>query len=628
MRVLERLRRHIRETAYKFEQWSIQRRLILAYVLIMLIPSLIVSWVLFREMSGGYIDKIREETENGLRLELVNVRSNIETMLRTAEMPLSDHEVLDYLVRKEAADTAEAMEIKDKFVPPLDRLQWNNPKIAHIRVFSDNPYIDEMYPVFWKEARIAQEPWFTAVNELDGEFYWQLSPHDNELIERGSMADRVPLPKVMLIREVIYPAGNHAGMIEVDMRLRDFFPKVYRTFEGEQAQMAVVDRSGQVYYNQDNTWYADSGVTDEMLVMLADRDDRSPFRHVRFTAAGEPMLGTIAYIEEIDARLVNVVSLTPALRELTATRNKLIAAIVGLLVILSAVTYYSNAFILKRLIILRDSMKKVRQGDFAFDIPVRGGGEVGELAHHFRKMLKKINELIAEAVQKQAASKETELRSLKNQIDSHFLYNTLENIKMMAEIDGKYEISDALTSLGGLMRYNLRWTSEYVRLADELAHIANYVAIMNIRFERKVELVDSVPKRFHGQEVLKLSLQPIVENAVKHGFRDGGNRGLKIRLDCREDGDAIVIELTDNGFGMPPEAVEALQAKLESGMPAEPEAGHDESSSPGGIGLLNVQRRIRLYYGPAYGLRVESEAGSYTRVIMRLPHTFTNGEAI
>src|SRR5690606_15622779 len=136
-------------------------------------------------------------------------------------------------------------------------------------------------------------------------------------------------------------------------------------------------------------------------------------------------------------------------------------------------------------------------------------------------------------------------------------------------------------------------------------------------------LVDSVPKRFHGQEVLKLSLQPIVENAVKHGFRDGGNRGLKIRLDCREDGDAIVIELTDNGFGMPPEAVEALQAKLDGGMPAEPEAGHDESSSPGGIGLLNVQRRIRLYYGPAYGLRVESEAGSYTRVIMRLPHTFT-----
>ena len=625
MAMKQRLGRWFREIAFKMEQWPIQQRLIMTYIVILLIPSLIIAWLLFREMSADYIDKVRRENESAMELERANVESNMETMLRAAELAYTYKDVEDYLRLVREPETLELMNIRDSLVSIMTHLQNTNPKIRHIRIFSDNENVRELYPVFWHESRIAGEPWFGTVIGLNGQIWWQVSPDDDELMRRGVADDKVQLPKMMLLREIEYISGVHAGMLEVDMRLYNFFPSIYTRYEGQQAQMAAVDRDGNLYYNRDNPWLAEAGVAEEQLRELAASAGTSRIRSVRFQADGRPMLAVTAWFDQLDLHLINVVSLEQALRDMDEARNKLIAAIVFLLAVLSTVTYFSVKLILKRLIILRDSMKKVRQGDFAFDIPVRGGGEVGELAHHFRKMLKKINELIADAVRKQAASKEAELRTLKNQIDSHFLYNTLENIKMLAEIEGKYEISDALTSLGGLMRYNLRWTSEYAQLGDELAHVANYIAIMNIRFERKIRLTTDIPDRFLGCEMLKLTLQPIVENAVKHGLAEGGGRGLEIRLACRAEQGMLVLIVEDDGRGMTPEQTAALNGKLErSGAPLAPE-GAARDGADSGIGLLNVQQRIRLYYGPDCGLSVDSEAGRYTRVTMRLPLRIENG---
>jgi len=627
MAMKQRLGRWIREIAYKMEQWPIQQRLIMTYIVILLIPSLLIAWLLFRDMSAEYIDKARRESESAMEVERANVESNIETMLRAAELAYTYKDVEEYLRLVREPETLELMNIRDHLVSVMTHLQNTNPKIRHIRIFTDNENVRELYPVFWRESRIAGEPWYETVNGLNGQIHWQVSPSDDELMRRGVVDDVVPAPVMMLLREIEYISGVHAGVLEVDMRLQNFFPSIYTRYEGQPAQMVAVDRSGELYFNRDNPWLAEAGVTEEQLKELAAAAGTDRIRSVPFRADGRPMLAVIAYFDQLDMHLINVVSLEQVLHDMNEARNKLIAAIVFLLVVLSTVTWFSVKLILKRLIILRDSMKKVRQGDFSFDIPVRGGGEVGELAHHFRKMLKKINELIADAVRKQAASKEAELRTLKNQIDSHFLYNTLENIKMLAEIEGKFEISDALTSLGGLMRYNLRWTSEYAQLRDELAHVANYIAIMNIRFERKIRLTTDIPERWLGCEMLKLTLQPIVENAVKHGIAEGGGRGLEIRMACREERGMLVLTVEDDGKGMTPEQTAALNVKLEQGgafmLPDEPAREGKE----GGIGLLNVQQRIRLYYGPGCGLAVESEEGRYTRVTMRLPLRSGNGGA-
>lgn len=228
-----------------------------------------------------------------------------------------------------------------------------------------------------------------------------------------------------------------------------------------------------------------------------------------------------------------------------------------------------------------------------------------------------------EAVNKQAATKEAELNSLKNQIDSHFMYNTLENLKMMAEIGEQYALSDALTSLGGMMRYNLKWTSDYVRLADEIQHIGNYIAIMNIRYDDKLRLQLEITPGFWDRKLPKMSLQPIVENAVKHGIRSaGGEDVLVITVKARELDGRMFISVHDDGRGMTLRKLEELRLTMsmeDEAFRHRHSAGELREREGSGIGLRNVNQRVRLYYGKEYGLQITSREGAWTEVVLSLP---------
>ncbi|QHW33103.1 HAMP domain-containing protein [Paenibacillus rhizovicinus] len=635
-----RLRILAREYLFKLERLSLQKRLIIAYILILLLPSLLISFYIFNELNGNYMKDIVKKSENQLEIERINMNNNLETMERTAQLIQSDMDVRSYLERTSEPNASELIEFDTTVVKSIQRLQFNNPSIEHIRLFSNNMRINEIWPVILLEKRIQSEPWYKKVNELNGTEWWYFDRKDREPI-RPIVADaKEDRPKLSLLREIEYPAGKHVAIMQVDMLLPNVFPNVFRGANDEgQSQMFVLDREGKMFSDGDQTLQAkqtllaNTGMTEadirgELSEHMAGAKGDFSFRWNK-----TPFLGNYIYVEKIDAYVLNVVSLKNVFADINRTRNRIVFANIILLVILSISTYVLNALILKKLHTLAHFMKRVRQGDFNFDFTIRGGGEVGELAHHFRKMLKKINELIADAVTKQAASKETELRSLKNQIDSHFLYNTLENIKMLAEIENQPAISDALTSLGGMMRYNLRWKSEYVRLKDELGHITNYIAVMNLRFDHTVSLQIDVPPDYMNQELLKMSLQPIVENAVKHGMnmKPSEARNMVICISAALVDQAIVIVIADNGVGMTAGTAAELNRKIasdESEVAASSDRAvvpHEKQSEGSGIGLRNVHQRIQLFYGKEYGLFVESGEGAYTRVEMRIPYFIVSG---
>jgi two-component system sensor histidine kinase YesM len=303
--------------------------------------------------------------------------------------------------------------------------------------------------------------------------------------------------------------------------------------------------------------------------------------------------------------------------DISRTRNLIIGVNIGFIFLVTAIAYVLNAFILKNLRRLTETMKRVRRGEPYGSIRVSGGGEVGELAHHFSKLMNTINTLVAQAVHKQALSKEAELRTLHNQIDAHFLYNTLENIKMLAEIENQRTISDALTRLGGMMRYEIR-------------HIQNYIEVMNIRFEHTIGLELNIDSAYLEVEVLKMSLQPIVENSVKHAWNADGIEltDRVVRIDITEAEGDIFISLRDNGLGLTPQQLtqlhEAIYAKEEPG--ADPSGTSSGGYKSGGVGLRNVHQRLQLFYGEAYGLEVQSEAGKWTTVFMSLPKVLLTGD--
>ncbi|MFD0674472.1 sensor histidine kinase [Cohnella sp. GCM10027633] len=611
------------------ERLTLQKRLVIAYILVLLVPSIVISIYIFRGLTGDTIDELKKNTELSLQIEQIHIRNNIETMTRAAQISSADPQVNEYLSKPYEQSVEELLKIRDNELEAILQQQYNNPDIEDIIIYMNSPHTFEIGPIFVRENRIKSSPLYdTIMNAGKGRNVWAFSTMTKELFQRGSSELEDTNPRISLYQEMQYPDGVHVGIVQIDMRLTSFFPNTYNALQEDQSQMLVIDQEGNLYRNPSNRFWMQAGfeeaaIAEQFKLSVADASVPGSYT---FNKNGHAYLGVYSPIRELNAHMLKIVSLDYVYEDINRTRNFILIANVILLAILTLLTNFLNSFILKKLHQLTATMKKVRQGDFRFDLNIRGGGgEVGELAYHFSKMLRKINELIADAVNKKASAKEAELAALRSQIDSHFMFNTLENIKMMAEIDGQVAVSDALTALGGMMRYNMRWTNEHVQLKDELTHIGNYVSIANIRFEDRIRLEIEVDDHMQNHEILKMTLQPIVENAIKHGLR---KREMRIRIRAELDGDTTLITVTDDGVGMTEAQQRELNARIERGDTRSSASDGGNAEQSGGIGLANVHGRIGLHYGKSYGLTVTSVLGEYTCVTIRIPHNILSGRLI
>lgn len=291
-----------------------------------------------------------------------------------------------------------------------------------------------------------------------------------------------------------------------------------------------------------------------------------------------------------------------------------------MLAFLVVLIFFINAIVRKLLRqfyeILR-SIRKVQKGDLDVVIENCGSDEMGELGTQINKMLERIKQLMEDNLNREMLVKNSEIRALQNQINAHFIYNVLESIKMMAEIDGEYAISDAVTALGKLLRYSMKWGNGCVLVEQELEYIKNYMALINLRFDYEIYLSLNIPDVLLKQEIPKMSLQPIVENAIYHGIEQMAE-DTNIYIKGLLEGDDCIIEITDAGRGMTEDEVEQLRRKI---------SGEIDSSggSGNGIGLKNVQDRIHIAFGERYGIEIASKIGCYTKVRVRIPRTYGAG---
>lgn len=611
---------------YWFGRRSLQSRLIAAYIFIILGPSLMVSFYSYQAINNMYVRDAKEKNESLLDMEELHIHTQIESMVRAVQVAYDDLDVREYLANTIEPDAAYLVDFSNNSFKNLTRIQYYNPNVEHLRLFSSSN-VSEIWPIFFRESRVAHEPWYQKAVEMKGMESWAFQYNDPDVIERYKGQPPRRAPKVSLLREMSIPANHHVGMVQVDMLLEKFSPRTYSAIQDNQSQMLIMDSEAQIFTLENNSLLAKYPNMGEAIKERLQSYKDTGTWDIDYTENGKSFLLLHQPIERINADLFNIVSMDGVLEEISHTRNLLIGANIVFITMVTIIAYVLNAFILKNLRLLTEEMKKARRGETYNGITIRGGGEVGELAHHFSKLMNTINTLVAQAVYKQALTKEAELRTLHNQIDSHFLYNTLENIKMLAEIENQRTISDALTSLGGMMRYNFKWSGEYVKLRDEIRHIQNYTEVMNIRFDTPVQLQLDIPEDDLELEVLKMSLQPIVENAVKHGWtgEEATAREISIQVEDWQEAD-IRITVTDNGRGMDEDTLFKLNHRLDTvGMNVKFSGRSGQEVKQQGIGLRNVQERIRLYYGKEYGLKVLSREGHFTQVVMIIPKVMLAG---
>ena len=255
---------------------------------------------------------------------------------------------------------------------------------------------------------------------------------------------------------------------------------------------------------------------------------------------------------------------------------------------------------------LIEAMREVQQGNFDYRIDNKRSDEMGLLMETFNYMVFKIDMLIKEVYQEKLAQKNAELEALQSQINPHFLYNTLDTINWMLLEKKEYEISGIVVSLGEMMKYAISRSSRTVALREEIRHVSNYLLIQKERMEDKLEYEIDIPHQYESVQVPRLILQPLVENAIIHGIETGGK--VSIRVYEREEDGGCWLEVSDNGAGMDEEQLKRLRDGTT-------EMRMDHRS----IGVENVNKRIRLYYGEEFGLMIESRLGEGTVIRFCIP---------
>nr|WP_317363658.1 sensor histidine kinase [uncultured Blautia sp.] len=263
----------------------------------------------------------------------------------------------------------------------------------------------------------------------------------------------------------------------------------------------------------------------------------------------------------------------------------------------------------KPVALLNSQVKKIGNGDFSPNPSIESEDELGEIGRGINKMSARIANLLDKSVEDEREKKNLEIKMLQAQINPHFLYNTLDSIRWIAVIQKNASIVKMVTALSGLLKNMAKGFNEKVTLRAELDFLSDYITIEKMRYMEMFDVeIDVADEELYQAKIIKLTLQPLVENAIFSGIEPGGKNGsIKIRIWQEEE--KLCISVKDDGVGMTEEKIQDIMNN--------PQKRKGDTMS--GIGLPNVDQRIKLVYGNEYGLRIKSQVGEYTEILVTLP---------
>lgn len=594
------IRKYFQKLLTKYNGLGLNVKFMLLIILFIEAVVGIFSVFLFHNMQRNTIQEKVTAIHYEMDRQHAQIRKNVDAINMSTQFFLNDQALQDFLVELKQGHKMSADRLNVFYhnnIASMERMVNSNLYLYQIRVYVDQGDMQEMMPVLYSRDRMNRLAW-AQDNQLYG---WKFNYADT-IFDSYTVAQNSRI--MSLVTSIEDYEHGELAVLEVSMTMDTMFEGLYHTNDG--MVVCFVDETGQQYYgskeDRDNP-YIQAALED----CCVGREEQ--FNHR--TVDGAEIIAGCVEIKELAGTLVCVQDISGAVGKIRRMRNGFVIIMILLIPFLAAGINVVVKSVLQQFYRIIDAIKRVQEGDLNVVIENCGTDEMGELADHVNKMLTEINHLMKEQLDRELLVKNSEIKALQNQINAHFIYNVLESIKMMAEIEEQYDISDAVTTLGKLLRYSMRWTTGNVTVAEEIEYIKNYLKLMNIRFDYEIFLSLNIPECIYAQQIPKMSLQPIVENAIYHGIEQMAE-DTNIYIKGLVEDKSCVIEITDAGRGMSEEEVERLYKKI---------SGEIETTggSGNGIGLKNVQDRIKINFGEEYGIEIASKLGCYTKIMVRIP---------
>ncbi|SDD65803.1 Histidine kinase-, DNA gyrase B-, and HSP90-like ATPase [Paenibacillus sp. UNCCL117] len=307
---------------------------------------------------------------------------------------------------------------------------------------------------------------------------------------------------------------------------------------------------------------------------------------------GRTYMANVSSVTEIGVAVVSLIPQEDFLTQLNTKQNESILSILAVFLFSILVFVLLLIRFTKPIYSMLRSMKQVGTGDFQASVPVKGNDEIALLGNNFNRMVVRLRELLHRLETEQKQKEEAHFQALQAQINPHFLFNTLNSIKLMAMLSQtNRNVSDMITVLGKLLEFSMKMNQRFVTLGQEVEYLELYMSLQKIRYPDQIRIDVHVPPGLQELYVLKFSLQPLIENSIIHG----GRMPLHITVDAEIADRQLQIVIRDNGNGIAEDKLAELQSKLVM--------SHAKYS---GIGLSNVDRRIKLHFGPDFGIKLRN----------------------
>ncbi len=573
-----------------FKDLPIQKKLFLSFLLLILVPVVLIGIFTFMRSS----EMVKYKTQQYSKSILYDTANNIENKLRSIEQisfQVISNSVIQnalYKANGELDNEFDTINTQKMIEYQLKSLINSNVDIAAIEVQSKSGMTVYVNP---------------------GSVTMDVSDEDRLILQSGNGSvhwfDTNPQNKTLMMGRTINSISNMESLGFVMIYLRE--SSIYRIINNadlvENSEYMIINDRGEILSYQDKNQIGKQN--DFSTSFLNDTTIKNTFHTI---TANEKRYYTISKdIGGTPWRLASFIQSVEYEKDIILLRGWIIIICASCCLLSLVFSILLSKTISRPVIDLSKMMVKVGEGDFEVSSTYESKDEIGILSKQFNKMVNRVQQLIEEVYKEQLLKQKTELKFLRMQINPHFLYNTLESINWLARMEGVPEVGKMIKALGDLMRASISG-DDLVSIEEEIKNINNYLMIQKLRYGEKVKTEINIKQDIAAFIIPKLTLQPIVENAIVHGIEaKEGNGNIVISAD-RLDG-KVVISVKDDGVGMESDLAETILEQDFEGDKGD--ATH--------IGLKNVDRRIKMYYGKQYGLHIFSTPGEGTTIQILFP---------
>jgi two-component system sensor histidine kinase YesM len=587
----------------RYKNCSMRVKLFASFFLLIFIPIIVLtvfaayrSTAIIQEQSMEIARLYLQQTENEMESELYKIATVSSSVAQTAEV----HEVLE----KQNTGISFSEEYDDmnelyKTIESTRALQ----NLYQIRLFiSDSFTHSRSNYITYPLSSVSDTDWYhQLVEQYQTQALLPPSTFQPPLSEPQEV-----LSVVTLIRSR-KDITRILGVVSVDVLKSDLIDILQRNNYAEQSAAYLVDENLNIVCGANSTFPVSEADLAAQLQQMRDTFGASS----GVSTAGNAVYGLSAPIFD-GWRIFTVASMGNLLSPVSDLRDQMIWLTVIISIIAFCLSYLYARYSTRRIKTLAEQVRRVENGDLSVSCIVDSEDEIGELQNSFNFMVRRISLLVDERYNLGKNLKDMELRALQAQINPHFLYNTLDMIAWKAMASGNQETVDIVVKLARFYRLSLSNGSDFLPLSDEVEHVRLFVELTNLCRSRNVQLITEVAPNIADYPIMKLILQPIIENSLFHGLYELSDRVGVIRLTAEQIGSYVQIQIADNGVGIEKSKLAELLAKKERPV---------VNTKRGGYGIGNILERLRIYYDDRFTFQIESAILTGTTVTIRIPYS-------